>query len=173
MITMEDWMNIKTQIKKGVYQKDIACDLGINPKTVSRAIKRNGAPKKKRSKAKHSKLDSFKPFIDKLLSENVWNAVVIFREIQERGYDGGITILRDYIYPKRVLRVSRATVRFETEPGQQMQSDWGTIKTIIAGETKNVHFIVNTLGYSRKFHFWCTDSQDAEHTYEGMVLSFE
>lgn len=108
-----------------------------------------------------------------MLSENVWNAVVIFREIQERGYNGGITILRDYIYPKRVLRVSRATVRFETEPGQQMQSDWGTIKTTVAGKTKNVHFIVNTLGYSRKFHFWCTDSQDSEHTYEGMALSFE
>ena len=40
MITMEDLMNIKSQIKKGVYQKDIAYDLGINPKTVSRAIKK-------------------------------------------------------------------------------------------------------------------------------------
>jgi hypothetical protein len=36
-----------------------------------------------------------------------------------------------------------------------------------------VYFIVNTLGYSRRFHFWCTDSQDAEHTYEGLVRSFE
>lgn len=32
---------------------------------------------------------------------------------------------------------------------------------------------MNTLGYSRRFHFWCTDSEDAEHTYEGLVRSFE
>jgi hypothetical protein len=36
-----------------------------------------------------------------------------------------------------------------------------------------VYFIVNELGYSRRFHFWCTDSADAEHTYEGLVRSFE
>jgi hypothetical protein len=36
-----------------------------------------------------------------------------------------------------------------------------------------VHFIVNTLGYSRRFHFWCTDCEDAEHTYEGLIRSFE
>jgi hypothetical protein len=36
-----------------------------------------------------------------------------------------------------------------------------------------VEFIVNTLGYSRRFHFWCTDCQDAEHTYEGLIRSFE
>jgi hypothetical protein len=33
--------------------------------------------------------------------------------------------------------------------------------------------MVNTLGYSRRFHFWCSDSQDAEHTYEGLVRSLE
>lgn len=43
----------------------------------------------------------------------------------------------------------------------------------IAGHPTKMHFIVNTLGYSRRFHFWCTDSQDAEHTYEGLILSFE
>jgi hypothetical protein len=38
---------------------------------------------------------------------------------------------------------------------------------------RKVHFIVNELGYSRRFHFWCTDSEDAEHTYEGLIRSFE
>jgi len=81
--------------------------------------------------------------------------------------------VRKYIQPKRVMRPSRITVRFETEAGQQMQSDWGEIKTQIGGETVKVRFIVNELGYSRRFHFWCTDSLDAEHTYEGIIRSFE
>jgi len=45
--------------------------------------------------------------------------------------------------------------------------------TVVAGQEVKVDFIVNTLGYSRRFHFWCTDSQDAEHTYEGLMRSFE
>jgi transposase len=35
------------------------------------------------------------------------------------------------------------------------------------------HGIVNQLGYSRRFHFWVTDSKDAEHTYEGIIRRFE
>ena len=173
MIKKEDWMNIKAQIEKGIYQKDIAAELGVHPKTVSRALKRGGPPNGKRPHARRSKLDPFKPLVDQLLAEGVWNAVVIFREIQLKGYRGGGTILRDYIQPKRPLRKSRATVRFETTPGRQMQNDWGEIRTVVGGEIRKVHFNVNTLGFSRRFHFWCTDSEDAEHTYEGMAQSFE
>jgi hypothetical protein len=82
-------------------------------------------------------------------------------------------MLRLYIQPKRVLRSGRATVRFETEPGKQLQSDWGEVVTEIGGVRCKVYFIVNELGYSRRFHFWCTDSTDAEHTYEGLIRSLE
>jgi len=107
------------------------------------------------------------------LSEGVWNTVVILREIRAKGYEGGRTVLREYVQPKRALRPGKATVRFETEPGEQLQSDWGEVIVPIAGQEVKVHFIVNELCYSRRFHFWCTDSEDAEHTYEGLIRSFE
>lgn len=72
-----------------------------------------------------AKLDPFKPLVDRLLADGVWNAVVVLREIQAAGYTGQLTVLRQYIQPKRVLRASRATVRFETPPGRQLQNDWG------------------------------------------------
>ncbi len=173
MLNKEDWMYINTQRDKGVYIKDIAEELGVHPKTISRALKRGGPPSRKRPGGRKSKLDPYKPMIDRQLREGVWNAVVIYREICKAGYDGEITILRRYISPKRVLRQGRETVRFETPPGRQMQSDWGEIWTEVGGQQKKVHFMVNTLGYSRRFHFWCTDCQDAEHTYEGLIRSFE
>jgi transposase len=173
MLRKGDWMDIQAQILRGVYQKDIAADLGVHPKTVSRAVKRGGPPSGKRPKARRSKLDPFKPEADRLLAEGVWNAVVILRELRQKGYTGGSTILRDYICPKRPLRQSRATVRFETLPGRQMQNDWGQIETLVAGFPTKVHFTVNVLGFSRRFHFWCADCEDAEHTYEGMILGFE
>ncbi|HSQ18645.1 MAG TPA: IS21 family transposase, partial [Anaerolineales bacterium] len=129
-------------------------------------------PGKQRKKT-ISKLEAHKATIDRLLSEGVWNAVVILREIQAEGYDGEISLVRKYVQPKRVLRSSRATVRFETRAGQQLQSDWGEIVTQIGGKAVKVRFIVNELGYSRRFHFWCTNSLDAEHTYEGIIRSLE
>jgi transposase len=172
MLRKEDFAVIKSLNQRGVYIKDIAAELGVHPKTVSRALKRKGAPNPKRQPA-GSKLEPYKSKIDRLLSEGVWNAKVILCEIQADGYSGGYTVLRQYIQPKRVDRPSRATVRFETEPGKQLQSDWGELVTTIGGKSVRVHFIVNQLGYSRRFHFWCSESADAEHTYEGMIRSFE
>lgn len=172
MLRKEDFAVIKALHERGVYQKDIAEQLGVHPKTVSRALKRDSAPASKRAK-RDEKLDPFKPTVDRMLSEGVWNAVVILRAIQAEGYTGKSTMLRLYIQPKRALRQGRITVRFETPPGRQLQSDWGELVVEIAGVLTKVYFIVNELAYSRRFHFWCTDSCDAEHTYEGLVRSFE
>ena len=172
MIRKEDFAVIQALNHRGVYQKDIAAELNVNPKTVSRALRRQGAPERERLK-RGSKLDAHKERVDQLLSEGVWNARVILRELRAAGYEGGYSILLEYIQPKRVLRAGQATVRFETEPGEQLQSDWGELMVELAGQKRKVYFIVNELGYSRRFHFWCTESEDAEHTYEGLIRSFE
>ena len=173
MLKKEDWYMIQEKIRQGMYIKDIAETLGVHPRTVRRALKRGSAPSGKRPRARKSKLDPFKPLIDRLLGEGVWNAVVIQREIEAAGYTGKGAILRAYIQPKRVLRPARATVRFETRPGEQLQHDWAEIVTVIGGVAQKVYFAVNTLGFSRRFHVWASDSQDAEHTYEALVRAFE
>jgi len=40
MLSKEDFAVIKALNKRGVYQKDIAEQLDVHPKTVSRALKR-------------------------------------------------------------------------------------------------------------------------------------
>src|SRR5690606_4181002 len=131
MLSQEDYIVISTLKKRGVYHKDIASELGVHARTASRALERGSAPHRER-KRRASKLDPYKATVGRLLAEGVWNAVVILREIQAQGYDGGSTIVRDYLQPKRVQRQSKATVRFETPPGRQLQSDWGEIATEIA-----------------------------------------
>lgn len=172
MLRKEDYRMIKILQARGMYLKDIAAELEVNQKTVSRALKRGEKSVGERKK-QASKLDPYKARIDQFLKEGVWNTRVILREIQKEGYPGGYTLLRDYVQPKRVLRPSRATVRFETQPGEQLQSDWGEVPVEMGGKSTRVYFIVNELGYSRRFHVWCSDSQDAEHTYEGLIRSFE
>jgi transposase len=165
-------MVIQALVQRGVYLCDIAQQLGVHPRTVRRALQRGGPPRP-RGGRRGSLLDPYRPVVDQLLAEGVWNAVVIWRELQAKGYPGGVSILRDYIQPKRALRPSRATVRFETEPGRQLQTDWAVQRTQIAGREVDVHFLLSTLSYSRRFYFWCTDVEDAEHTYEGLVRAFE
>jgi transposase len=163
MLGLEDFMTIQALVKRGVYACDIAEQLGVHPKTVSRAVQRGGPPASRRGR-RGSLLDPYRAVIDGLVAEGVWNAVVIWRELQGRGYAGGVSIIRDYLHPKRPLRPGRATVRFETEPGRQLQMDWAVQPTVIAGQPVTVHVAVSTLSYSRRFHFWGTDCEDAEHT---------
>jgi hypothetical protein len=100
---LEDFMTIQALVKRGVYLCDIAEQLGGHPKTVSRAVQRGGPPTPRRGR-RGSLLDPYRAVIDGLLAEGVWNVVVIWRELQARGYAGEISIIRDYLRPKRALR---------------------------------------------------------------------
>ena len=173
MLTQEDYWMIQEKVNKGVYQKDIAAELGVHPKTVRRALARGGPPPKSRCRQRFTKLAPYFDQVDALLADNVWNAKVIFRELQAQGYQGGYTIVRDYIQPKRALRPAKATVRFETAPGEQLQHDWGELWTSVGGGRCKVHIAVNTLGYSRRFHVMAAGCEDAEHTYESVIRAFE
>ena len=86
MLSKEDFAVIKAMNKRGVYQKDIAEQLGVHPKTVSRTLKLGKAPHGTRQ-GQVRKLDPYKPTVDRLLTEGVWHPegsrVVILREIQE------------------------------------------------------------------------------------------
>ena len=53
--------------------------------------------------------------------------MVLHRELRNLGYDGGYSILKSYVSPRRRRRQPDATVRFETAPGEQAQVDWGSL----------------------------------------------
>lgn len=164
---------IKEMRSEGCHVKDIANKLGCCDKTVTRALKRQGPPPKRKPRVRKGKLDDFKPNIDHCLTKGIWNAEAIYNQIRQRGYTGGKTLLRNYIQPKRALRESQATTRFETQPGEQLQHDWGELGLVIGGECRKVYISVNVLGYSRRFFVWAALSNDAQHTYESLVRTFE
>src|SRR5690554_3180583 len=172
MLSREDFLMIKQLRRRGAHLVDIAHQIGCSERTVRRHLAREEAPTGQPAKPRASKLDPYKPIIDQLLADNVWNAEVIFQLIREQGYQGGSTMVRMYIQPKRALRSSKQTVRFETQPGFQLQHDWGEIETLVAEQRCKVNFAVNTLGYSRRFHAWAAPCQDAEHTYDALVQAF-
>ena len=100
-----------------------------------------------------SKLDAYKEYIDVRLSEGLENCVVLLREIRELGYDGGYSTLKNYVHPRRRPRQPKATMRFETGPGEQAQVDWGVVS--YEGEDGRRHrmwVFVMVLGFSRAIY---------------------
>lgn len=79
--------------------------------------------------------------------------MVLLREIRELGYEGGYSILKDYVHPRRRPRQPKATMRFETGPGEQAQVDWGVVS--YKGEDGRKHRMwafVMVLGFSRAIY---------------------
>ena len=72
-----------------------------------------------------SKLDPYKPLLHELMIDGIYNCIVLLDRIKGAGYDGGISILKDYIHPFRPPKKLPAVRRYETEPGKQGQMDWG------------------------------------------------
>jgi transposase len=70
---------------------------------------------------------------------------VLLREMRALGYPGGYSILKDHLATLRPVAKPEPLIRFETEPGRQMQADFATIRR---GRDRLAVFIA-TLGWSR------------------------
>ena len=98
-----------------------------------------------------SKLETFKPYLEDRLQAGVWNARVLLRELRERNYGGGYTILTDWLRPQRDSARVVAVRRFETAPGKQAQVDWGHLGSLTEnGKQHPLWGFTMTLGYSRR-----------------------
>jgi len=96
------------------------------------------------------RLERFKPYLEERMRAGVWNARVLLRELRERGYSGGYTLVTDWLRPQRESAHTVAVRRFETPPGKQAQVDWGHLGTLeINGEERKLWAFTFTLGYSR------------------------
>ena len=71
-----------------------------------------------------------------------------------RGFAGGYDTVRRFVQPLRTAEAlaERASVRFETPPGQQSQIDWGSSRVHFCHHPVVLHMFILTLGYSRR-HF--------------------
>jgi transposase len=137
--------------RQGLSIQAISKLLGFDRKTVRKYLLEPEAKPEYRPRPKApGKLDRFRPYLEERLASGVWNARVLLRELKERGYDGGYTLLTDWLRPKRKSAHVVAVRRFETPPGQQAQVDWGHLGSIVTdGQERSLWGFVFTLGYSR------------------------
>ncbi len=74
----------------------------------------------------------------------------IYREIQEKGFTGKYTIVKDFVRDVRPKSPVHAVYRYETKPGIQSQVDWAECGRIdIDNESRKLYCFTMVLGYSR------------------------
>ena len=74
------------------------------------------------------------------------------RSMLEQGFEGTYSIVKGYVRGKKIDLEGKATVRFETMPGQQGQMDWGFFEDHLIlenGKFKKLYCFLLVLGYSR------------------------
>ena len=99
-----------------------------------------------------SKLDPYKEFIGELLDKySDITGQRVYEYLKEKGFDGEITIVRDYLKSIRQV-VSKTPVKLvETDSGQRAAHDWSDyqIPFTSTGQTEKVTFFSYILCYSR------------------------
>jgi transposase len=132
--------------------KRIAAELGCSRNTVRRWLGLDGWQPYGRPR-RRSALDGLEAWLEERFRRHGGNADVVHQElVAEHGVAVSLRTVERAVAPwRRDLEAkARATVRFETPPGRQLQVDFGERRVEIAGEQVRVHLFVATLGYSRR-----------------------
>lgn len=159
---MDDYLGIQELARQGVPKAEIARRLGLDRKTVWKYLKAGATPpSKQRRCARSSKLDPFGDYLKERMAQGCTNAQVLLREIRARGYQGGYSILKDFLKPLRDEERWRAEIRWEAPPGLYAQVDWGHFTAQLPDHSKiKLYAFVFTLAYSRVIYVEWTTGMD-------------
>lgn len=149
MLKAEEQMELVVLKKHGESIRSLSRSTGRSRNTVRRYLRGGDTAATRKSAPKRAeKLDPYKQYIVERMAAAAPDAIpatVLMREIQGRGYDGGYGRVKMFVRGLVPATPPEPVVRYETEPGLQMQADWATVSF---GAAKLKVFIA-TLGWSR------------------------
>lgn len=160
--------------KRGWGVKRIAKEFGACPKTVRAWIKAGGYRRYRRP-GRPKKLDGLESWLEKRLIQHRGNADVVRQELaDELGIKTTLRTVERAVaqFRQRLEAEKRATVRFETPPGKQLQIDFGAATALIAGKRERLHLFVATLGYSRRGYTRACRSERQNAWFDGLEGAF-
>lgn len=162
MIDYEQYCRIKAYREEGLKAGQIAEKLGLDSRTVAKWMNCNGFQLRLPGH-RSSKLDPYKDDILAMLERHPFSGAQIFQKIKERGFDGGYTIVKEYVRKVRPRR-HKPYLKLNFAPGECAQVDWGSCGSIAVGSTRRrLSFFVMVLCYSRMMYTEFTVSQTMEH----------
>ena len=162
MLRAEERMELVVLKKHGESIRALSRSTGRSRNTVRRYLREGeAAATRKPGPKRPEKLDPYKHYIVERMAAaapEVIPATVLLREIQGRGYDGGYGRVKQFVRGLVPASPPEPIVRFETEPGQQMQADWATVGSGAA----RLKVFIATLGWSRMAYVELCDDEQVE-----------
>ena len=163
----------------GLYElgwgtKRIAAEFGCSRNTVKRYVAAAGwmaygGPRRA------SKLAGLEAWLEERFHRHRGNAEVVRQDLErELSIDASLRTVERAVAPYRRLLAAeaKATVRFETPPGRQLQIDFGERRVPVAGGTLRAHLFVATLGYSRRTYVEVFAHQRQSSWFAGLEGAF-
>lgn len=124
MLTMEGVVEVRVLARQGKKIREIAREIGLSRNTVRRYMRSNDPSRYRRTVPRPSKLDPHREYIARRLAEAAHlTATVLLRELRDRGYSGGISILKDHMAQVRP-RWWRSSRWFGSRPGPASRCRW-------------------------------------------------
>ena len=130
----------------------LAQQFGCSRTTVRRYVAAGGWQPFAGARRGH-KLDGLEAWLRERFHRHRGNADVVRQDLErERGIKVSLRTVERAVQPYRreLAAEARATLRFETPPGRQLQIDFGETRVPIGGERVRVYLFVATLGHSRR-----------------------
>jgi transposase len=162
------------RLGRGEPVRRLALEYGLDRKTV-RAWRARGRYQPRAPRPRSSILGPHVAWLTARAPEVDFNAAVLYRELGTHfGYRGSAQQVLRFVRPLRLAaRRPRATVRFETPPGQQAQVDFGQRRVWLAERAVTAHVFVCTLGYSRRVYAEAFDHERLDAVLAGHEHAFQ
>lgn len=172
MKDVDEWITVRQLHKKGMSIRGIARKLKMSKNTVKKLLRSPTRPTYQR-KIYSSKVDDYKEQIKIWYLDPSYNFIGtrIYEELLRIGYEGSIGPVYRYIstLQEQKRKISnKATVRFETPPGDQAQFDWAHYKLLINGNYVTVYCFSLILSFSRYKAMVCSLRMDADAVHKAI-----
>jgi len=161
---------------QGKSIQDIAITLGLARNTVRKYLRHpelSTIPHPRPNR--RSKLDPFKEQIKQWITEDhCYNCEAMLPRLLAMGYTGSLSVLKAFVHPLRPPAGGHyPVVRYETEPGKQVQFDWGEFKYEQEGVPRKVYGFTAILCYSRMRYVVFVKRCDASTMIRCLMEAFE
>lgn len=129
---------------------------GHSIKLIKKVLEGKKTPKRP-PKKRPSKLDPYRPLLQRLIVEDGLTAILALEELQAAGFDGGYSIVKEAVARIRP-RPKRATTVVDHPPGAEGQVDWSPYHVLFSGQRADVNAFSLVLPFSRwMFVRFCLD----------------
>ena len=155
--------------------KRIAGQLGCSHHTVKAYVAAGGV-KPFKSPERRKLLDGFEGWLRERFLRHHGNADVVRQDLlRELGIEVSLRTVERAVrgYRRTLVAAAKATLRFETAPGQQLQIDFGERRIVIGDEPVRVYLFVATLGYSRRCYARAFRHERQASWFDGLEGAFE